>query len=77
MQLETPVKKIIKRTFISLKSVNNQRTNLHNRYGCLHSISKDIKDIYYSLCPIYEELDKDFQAIDVMDLIYYERWLNE
>ena len=28
------------------------------------------------LSPIYQELDDDFQTIDVVDLIYYERWLN-
>lgn len=71
------MKKIIKLKNIRLKSVNNQRTNLHNRSLVLHSISKDIKSIYDNLCPIYAELDKDFQAVDVVDLIYYERWLNE
>ena len=25
----------------------------------------------------YQELDSAFQAIDVVDLIFYERWLNE
>ena len=39
-------------------------------------MSKDMGAIYDSLRPIYEELDEDFQAIDVVDLIYYERWLN-
>lgn len=75
--MEKTLKKIIKNKNIRMKSVNNQKTFHHIKDMCLHSISKDIKSIYESLCPIYEELDKDFQAVDVVDLIYYERWLNE
>lgn len=40
-------------------------------------MSKDLSSIYEDLRPIYAQLDKDFQAVDVVDLIYYERWLNE
>lgn len=71
------MKKLIKSKNIRLKSVNNQKTNHHNTPICWHTISKDIKSIYEELCPIYEELDRDFQTVDVVDLIYYERWLNE
>ena len=59
------------------KFVNNQKENLHHNLCKLyHIMSKDLQTIYDSLRPIYEELDKDFQMIDVVDLIYYERWLN-
>lgn len=70
------VKKFCKRKNIRFKSVNNQ-TNRHRKTDIWHTISKDIKSIYESLRPIYEELDRDFQTVDVVDLIYYERWLNE
>ncbi len=60
-----------------VKSVNNYKTKLHHKsLRCWHSMSKDLTAIYDSLRPIYEELDSDFQKIDVVDLIYYERWLN-
>ena len=29
------------------------------------------------LAPIYQELDNEFQTIDMVDLNFYERWLNE
>lgn len=71
------MKKISKRKNITLKSVNNQTSNRHTRAKVWHTMSKDLNSIYESLRPIYEELEKDFQAFDVVDLIYYERWLNE
>ena len=75
---EKTLKKNLKKKFIRLKSVNNQKENLHHNLCKLyHIMSKDLGAIFDSLRPIYEELDKDFQAIDVVDLIYYERWLNE
>ena len=59
------------------KFVNNHKTKLHHKtHKFYHIMSKDLQTIYDSLRPIYEELDKDFQMIDVVDLIYYERWLN-
>ena len=64
--------------FVAGALVNNQKENLHHNLCKLyHIMSKDLRAIYDSLRPIYEELDEDFQAIDVVDLIYYERWLNE
>lgn len=71
------MKKICKSKNNSLKSVNNQTSNRHRYSGIWHIMSKDIGQIYESLRPIYAQLDSDFQKVDVVDLIYYERWLNE
>lgn len=71
------MKKICKSKNNSLKSVNNQTSNRHRYSSKWHIMSKDIGQIYESLRPIYAQLDSDFQKVDVVDLIYYERWLNE
>ena len=71
------MKKFRKYKNIRLKSVNNQTSNRHRYFKCWHIMSKDLSSIYEDLRPIYAQLDKDFQAVDVVDLIYYERWLNE
>jgi len=75
------LKKILKTKNIYRKSVNNQTTFTHKILLNRHRLSKgwncdNLTSIYQDLLPIYAELDKDFQAIDVVDLIYYERWLN-
>ena len=72
---EFHLKKFLKTKNIYNKIVNNQITDHHKMCRVFHSISKDWASIYEALRPIYLELDKDFQAIDVVDLIYYERWL--
>ena len=57
--------------------VNNHKTKIyHIMKSSEHIVNKDIVQIMRELAPIYQELDNDFQAIDVVDLIYYERWLN-
>ena len=63
------------------KYVNNQTTSTHKIFYVNHRVSKEwdfdnLTSIYQELLPVYMELDKEFQAIDVVDLIYYERWLN-
>ena len=78
---ENTLKKILKTKNIYRKNVNNQTTFTHKILFNLHRLSKgwDIKNlasIYQDLLPVYAELDKEFQTIDVVDLIYYERWLN-
>ncbi len=57
--------------------VNNHNTKIHHKYfPKFHIMGKDLSSIYEELRPIYHELDKDFEMVDVVDLIYYERWLN-
>jgi len=71
------LEKIIKKRNISLKIVNNHKTKIyHKNPKNNHIVSKDIVRIMEELSPIYQDLDNDFQAIDVVDLIFYERWLN-
>ena len=71
------MEKIIKKRNSYLKFVNNHKTKIYHIFGSYyHMLNKDIVLAYQELVPIYQELDRDFQAIDVVDLIYYERWLN-
>ena len=57
--------------------VNNHKTKIyHIKAFNNHIVSKDMIRIMSELYPIYQELDSEFQTIDVVDLIYYERWLN-
>ena len=71
------MKKILKKRNITYRFVNNHKTKIyHTNMISNHIVSKDMIRIMEELYPIYRELDSDFQAIDVVDLIYYERWLN-
>ena len=72
------LEKIIKKRNISYRFVNNHKTKIyHIKTLNNHIVSKDMIRIMSELYPIYQELDSEFQIIDVVDLIYYERWLNE
>ena len=44
--------------------------------GVWHIVSKDWEKIYDNLSPIYHDMDNDFMPVDMIDLIFYERWLN-
>ena len=75
------MKKILKNKNIYRKFVNNQTSIGHILLSINHSVSKEWLNYYnpstyQDLINLYEDLDKEFTAIDVVDLIYYERWLN-
>ena len=71
------MEKILKKRNRSYRSVNNHKTKIyHINIVDNHIVNKDMIQIMEELYPIYRELDNDFQAVDVVDLIYYERWLN-
>jgi len=75
------LKKLIKNKNIYRKFVNNQTINAHILLPKNHNVSKEwlnyFKPSYYQeLIDVYKTLDNEFTAIDVVDLIYYERWLN-
>ena len=71
------MKKVIKIKNRSFKSANNHKIqNYHKFYEKKHIVSKGLEEIYYQLAPIYQELDEDFQKTDLIDLEFYERWLN-
>ena len=71
------MKKLIKKTNRYVKSVNNLGIIGHQILRSKHIIGRDWEKIISELRPIYEELDNDYSQIDLVDLIYYERWLNE
>ncbi len=60
-----------------LKNVNNLNIKNHIYNLCSHNLNKDILKAYLDMSKIYDELNCDFQKIDVVDLEFYERWLNE
>jgi len=71
------LKKVIKKKNRSIKNVNNHKIKIyHKSKANTHTMNKDIGEIYKDLCPIYQELEKDFMPVDMIDLIFYERWLN-
>ena len=71
------MKKILKKKNIVFKYVNNHKTtNYHILFVINHNVSKGLERVYSNLAPIYTELENDFQTIDLIDLKFYERWLN-
>ena len=69
--------KFLKNRHIYRKSVNNLDIKIHIYSAKKHNVSKDIILAYQEMSNIYRQLDADFQKIDVVDLDFYERWLNE
>lgn len=55
---------------------NHKIPSCNTLWNKKHNVSKGLRKIMQELAPIYKELDGDFEAIDFMDLEFYERWLN-
>ena len=71
------LEKMIKNKNRNFKFAHNLKIqNYHKLYGKKHIVSKGLEEIYSRLAPIYQELDTDFQKTDLIDLEFYERWLN-
>ena len=71
------MEKIIKKRNRTFKNVNNHKTKIYHIFGDKnHTLNKEIIQTMKELSLVYEDLDKDFQKVDLVDLIYYERWLN-
>ena len=71
------LKKILKNKNIYGKFVNNHKTIIyHNFWDKYHMLSKGYANYFNVLTPIYQDIEKDFGAIDLIDLDFYERWLN-
>ena len=73
--------KLIKNKNRYRKVVNNQTITNHILLPKNHNVNKKWLNYFNPSCyqelkNVYESLDKEFTAIDVVDLIYYERWLN-
>ena len=78
MSIGEDLEKIIKNRNRTLKNVNNHKTKIYHIWGDkIHILNKEMIQIMSELSPVYEDLCKDFQTVDLVDLIYYERWLNE
>jgi len=70
------LKKVIKNKNRYLKSANNHKILSHKIVWKNHIVSKDWGSLWQSLSPIYQMLNNDFDKIDLVDLEFYERWLN-
>ena len=74
---DVTLKKLLKIKNRIYQSANNHKIpSIHKMVVSNHTVSKGIQEIYKCLAPIYEDLDSGFSAIDLMDLEFYERWLN-
>ncbi|MBE5739043.1 MAG: hypothetical protein E7354_04895 [Clostridiales bacterium] len=71
------MKNILKNKHRYRKIVNNLDIKIHIYYPKSHNVSKGIIQAYLDMSAVYIDLDSDFQKIDVVDLDFYERWLNE
>lgn len=71
------MKKLIKNKNITCQSANNHKIPSCHIMGVNnHNVSKGLKKIMELLTPIYKDLDGDFSSVDLVDLEFYERWLN-
>lgn len=71
------MKKLTRKKNRSLKSVNNHKIQIHHKNSRLnHNVSMEIIKAYAEMSPIYQGLDSDYGKIDLVDLEFYERWLN-
>ena len=71
------MKKLIRKKNRSLKSVNNHKIQIYHKLRSKnHNVNRRLCENYAQMLPIYQELDLDFEKIDLIDLEFYERWLN-
>jgi len=71
------MKKLIKNKNRTFKSANNHKIQIYHKLRLYnHIVSKGWEELYSGLAPIYQELQDDFDKVDLMDLEFYERWLN-
>ena len=75
--VDKALKKIVRNKNRIYQSANNHKIpRIHKLTICNHNVSKGLQEIFEELAPIYEELGSEFSAIDLVDLEFYERWLN-
>ena len=74
---ETALKKLVKFKNRNLKPANNHKIPSYHKmmFDC-HNVSKGQINLLKELVSVYEELDEDYRSIDLIDLEFYERWLN-
>ena len=72
------MRKLVSKKNRDLKTVNNHKIqNYHKLSSKKHIVSKEYKSFYNELAPIYQELEDAFSKVGLIDLEFYERWLNE
>jgi hypothetical protein len=72
------MKKLIQNKNRIYKSVNNHKIQIYHKLKAnKHNVNGRLFDIYNQMSAIYLDLENDFQAVDLIDLEFYERWLNE
>ena len=90
INVEKALKKLLKKKNTNHKSVNNHKINYwvlkptksynlsgHKILSNYHIVNKELGEIFSSLIPIYQDLTYDYDKCDLIDLEFYERWLNE
>ena len=59
------------------KSVNNHKIRIYHKLkASKHNVSRETIEAYVQMTPIYQELGSAFEKADLIDLEFYERWLN-
>ena len=72
------MKKLVPKKNRTFKSVNNHKIQIYHKLKAnKHIVNGGIKEVFDSLAPIYQELEREYCEIDLIDLVFYERWLNE
>ena len=71
------MRKILKSKNIYSKIANNHKIQNHKFSLLNHIVSKEWIRGFAEMTPIYNELDYDYGLIDLVDLKFYERWLND
>ena len=71
------MKKLVGKKNRTFKSANNHKIQIyHTKESKWHIVSKGLKEIYSELTPVYQELEQEFETASLIDLEFYERWLN-
>ena len=74
---EDALKKLLKNKNRICQSANNHKIpRIHKLYASKHIVSKGLEKALESMASIYREIGKEFEAVDLIDLEFYERWLN-
>ena len=71
------MKKVVQKENRTYKFANNHKKQIyHKLYVNKHIVSKGWSKVYSELASVYQELQDDFECVDLIDLKFYERWLN-
>lgn len=72
------MKKLVRNKNRICKSVNNHKIQIYHKLKVVnHNVNRRLVEIFKDMSSVYLDLDYDFQKVDLIDLEFYERWLNE